>query len=499
MRRATASFAAAALIATLVVTAAIALPGCGRQPAPPVATGSSPAGPQPAPVLPTEIRSRAARANVLIVSLDSARADHCGSYGYPRETTPCIDDLARESVVFERHFTDYPETLASIASLLTGTYADTHESGKYTADYLTKVPWTLPAALHAAGYRTALFSAHPMVTRLLGDAHVFQTVAGNRMGITALGEDRTFDPSGIVSAVSSWLDEGSSSPFFAYVHLMPPHHPYATRDEYGKLFAGQEAPTAWQGDYPFPQIARDEREKGDMAPPPLDEWVDRYDASLLWGDWGVGQLEALLREKKLLDKTILVVTSDHGEAFGEHGYIYHVFGVYDELLHVPLLIRLPGGLAHRRVPALTQTVDVSATVLDMLGMDRVRDIQGNSLLPLMSGEAQQVRPTVFARAAGSPRSYLVRTQDWALILYEGGSLRALYDLKTDPKETRNVLDQQPEVAAQMIDTFRAFASTQKARPLQFADPAYQAPPGPKLRDQSLDTEMRRDLKALGYL
>lgn len=476
--------------------------GCGRNASPRAAAQLAP--PASRPILVTapakEIRSAAARANILIVALDSARADHFRCYGYPRETTPNIDDLARQSVLFENHFADYPETLASIASLFTGTYADTHESGKDNADYLTAVPWTLLGALRAAGYRTALFSAHPMVTRVLGDTHLFDTVSGNRLGVAALGEERTFDPSSVVSAVSSWLDRRSASPFFAYVHLMPPHHPYAAPSEYSRLFAGEKPPAAWQGDYPFREIARDERETGEMAPPPLDEWVNRYDASLRWGDWGVGELGKLLRDRKLLDKTILIVSADHGEAFGEHGYIYHLFGVYDELLHIPLLIRLPGGSARGRIQALTQTVDLAPTILDLLGMDAAgRSIQGHSLLPLITGDNRQVHHAIFARAAGSPRSYLVRSQDWALILYEGAKLRALYDLRTDPRETRNAIDEQPKVAVQMVDTFREFAIAQTARPLQFVDPSYRPRPRPKPRQRSLDDEMRRDLKALGYL
>jgi arylsulfatase len=499
MRRSVVLFAAVAVSAVVLGTSPIVFLGCGRNASPRADKQPAPPASRPALVTAGEIRSDAARANILIVALDSARADHFRCYGYPRETTPNIDDLARQSVLFGKHFADYPETLASTASLFTGTYADTHQSGRNTADYLTAVPWTLVGAMRAAGYRTALFSAHPIVTRILGDTHLFDTVAGNRTGIVARGEEQTFDPSSIVSALSSWLDQGSASPFLAYVHLLPPHHPYAAPDEYKRLFASETAPGAWQGDYPFREIARDEREKGEMAPPPLDEWVNRYDASLRWGDWGVGQLAKLLRDRKLLDKTVLIVTADHGEAFGEHGYIYHDFGVYDELLHIPLVIRLPGGSAHGRIQALTQTVDLAPTILDLLGMDASGSIQGHSLLPLITGDTRQIHQAVFARAAGSPRSYLVRNQDWALILYEGAKLRALYDLRTDPRETRNVIDKQPKSAAQMVDAFGEFAMTQTARPLQFVDASYRSLPRTKLRQGSLDDEMRRDLKALGYL
>ncbi len=497
MRRAAAFIAAAALCAFIAGACLMVSPGCGRSRSRPVVKQS--AAPASSPTTAKEVRLRAARANILIVALDSARADHFGCYGYPRETTPNIDALAKQSMLFERHFTDYPETLASTASLLTGTYADTHQSGRNTADYLAAVPWTLPGALRAAGYSTALFSSHPIVTRVVGDTRLFDTVEGNRTGIVAIGEERAFDPSGTVAAFSSWLDQKSKSPFVAYVHLLPPHHPYPSPDEYKQLFANEKPPTAWQGDYPFPEIARDDRERGDMAPPPLGQWVDRYDSSLRWGDWGVGKLEETLRAKKLLDKTVLIVTADHGEAFGEHGYIYHDFGVYDELLHIPLLIRLPGGGLHGQIQALTQTIDLAPTVLDLLGMEAGREVQGHSLLPLIAGEKRDVRETVFARAAGSPRSYLVRNKDWALILFEGAELRALYDLRADPKETRNSIDEQPQVAAQMTHTFRQFALTQKARPLQFVDASYRPPPGPKLRETPLDYEMRRDLKALGYL
>ncbi len=263
------------------------------------------------------------------------------------------------------------------------------------------------------------------------------------------------------------------------------------------LFAGKEPPNAWQGDFEFREVAQ----KYDWKPLPLHEWVNSYDANLRWADWAVGEVVKALRERDLLQHTLLVVTSDHGEAFGEHGYRRHIYGVYDELVHVPLLVRFPG--AERiagRVGALTQTVDVLPTVLDLFGIaGPEEEMQGRSLLPLVTGEVERVRDYVYATCAGETPSYLVRDHDWALILWEGGKLRALYDLRNDPRQTRNVIEEQPGVAARMVNAFRRFAAGQRLPPLEFVDPEAKRgklPPAPQVE---FTEEQRKELRALGYV
>jgi arylsulfatase/uncharacterized sulfatase len=176
-------------------------------------------------------------------------------------------------------------------------------------------------------------------------------------------------------------------------------------------------------------------------------------------------------------------------------------GVYDELVRVPLVIRLPGRERPvARVSALTQTVDILPTVFDLFAIPYAREtVQGHSLLPILTGEAERVRDYLYATCRGPHRSYLVRDHFWSLILYEGGALRALYDLASDPSQTRNVVTQRPGQADAMIAAFRGFAGTQRLSPLNFVDPDARAEPLPPARDVELSDETRRQLKALGYI
>lgn len=438
-------------------------------------------------------RAAAASANVVICIIDAARADHMGCYGYPRKTTPNIDRLAQEGVVFEEHFVPYCHTKASTVSLFTGLYPDAHLVRVHST--MERGQFTLARGLESGGLSTAFFSSNVVASPAMGIGTDFQEIFARGEGEEQLA-DRT--PETLLEVFARWLERRDRSRFFAYVHFVPPHLPYEAPPVLKALFAGKEPPNAWQGRLEFPEAAPPERPR---EPPPLDEWVNLYDANLRWADWAVGELESLLRESGVLDNTVFIVTSDHGEAFREHGYRYHSRGVYDELVHVPLLIRFPGEeRVVGRVTGLSQTVDLLPTVFDLLGV-RYPDgeVQGCSLLPVLSGEARRVREYVYATAAGPGETYLIRDERSALILLKGGRQRALYDLEADPQQRHNVIDDQPERAAEMVAAFRTFAETQRRPPLDFidADAKVEEMAGPPA--QKLSDDIRRDLEALGYL
>jgi arylsulfatase A-like enzyme len=222
---------------------------------------------------------------------------------------------------------------------------------------------------------------------------------------------------------------------------------------------------------------------------------------MVYADWAVGEVERLLRDAGLLGNTLLLITADHGEAFAEHGYRGHTFSAFDESIHVPLLMRLPGQRpASGCVSGLTQVVDLLPTVLDLFGVEYpVGETQGRSLLPLLSGDVDEVNRYVFARAGGEPPSYIVRSPDHMLLLYRGGRLRALYDLGADPRQIRNVIDDQPERAAELMEVFRTFALSQAAPPMDFIDPDAPPPQLPDAAEVHVTDEMQRSLRALGYL
>jgi arylsulfatase A-like enzyme len=475
------------------LVASLSLGGCGRRAAspqlPPLAVGK---------VSPRALLSDAAPANVVICVLDAARADHFGCYGYRRDTTPVVDALAKESVVFRNHFSTCAATQPSTASLLTGLYPDTHLSQPHRG--LDPGTFTLAQGLRAADVPSLLFTSNLVASPDTGlDAGLEQVFpAAGKRDMTGEPENESWrTPEGLTRAFGKWLGKRPKGRFFAYLHFLPPHTPYAAPEKLAAAVGKRPLPPVLHFGYPFPEVAPVyARWPGGLGASP-----DLYDANLRWADWGVGEVIRLLRKRGLLDKTLLIVTADHGEAFGEHGYVFHALAVYDELVHIPLVMRFPGEQRLvGEVTALTQTVDLLPTICDLYQAPYPKEVQGRSLLPLLDGEQRAVRDYVFAVAVGPAEnwsSYLVRDSHWALLLYRGGTLRALYDLSRDPAQSRNVIADHPDTAAEMVTAFRAFARTQKRSLDEFLSP--QAAAQPETPRRPLSDTARRELKALGYL
>jgi arylsulfatase A-like enzyme len=496
----------------LWLVALLVLGGCGRGRPAGVSGSASRAGDSATVKVgrsADELRAAVNDANVVICVIDAVRADHVGCYGYPRDTTPNIDRLAPQAVVFDNHFPQSPMTRMSTVSLLTGLYPDTHLA--YADRVIPPDMFSLEKALQGAGFRTGLFSANVYASPKTGvglDFEVAKTThsefgatTGNPeeppLGIGGPeGKDSAHWPGHVLDLFSDWLRDARRSRFLAYIHIMPPHTPYAAPKEMKALFADSDPPDARTGPFPFPGL-EPKMEKQDRLP--LDQWVNLYDANLRWADDAIGELVKTLSDAGVLDDTLLVVTSDHGEGFGEHGYLYHSFGVYDELLRAPFLIRFPKGDVVGRMSALTEAVDVTPTICDLLGVSYPGSVQGRSMVPLMTGEQDETHAFVFARALGETPAYLVRTKDHALMLYYGGARRCLFDLRKDPKELTNVLSEQPEEADRLLSAFREFANTQALKPLDFIDPGARAIlPKPRPRAPISD-ETKRELRALGYI
>jgi arylsulfatase len=325
------------------------------------------------PVPSSRIRASVRGANVVICVIDAARANHIGCYGYERDTTPNIDLLARTSVVFERHNAPYPQTKASTASLFTAQHADVHQA--VGAQRMSPDVFTMDQGLREAGYTCALFTSNPWVSTALGLAVTFDVTRIGRRGERGRGgpvwaresEDEIgAAPEDLVAAFKEWLSEGAESPFLAYVHFMPPHHPYVAPPDMEALFAEQAPPGYERGDFPFEEVADVGGPPSHQQPGP--ELVNLYDSNLRYADDLVQQIVEALAEREVFERTLLIVTSDHGEALGEHGYNWHPACPFDEALHIPLLVRFPRGEPAGRVQALSQTLDVMPTIYEVLGM-----------------------------------------------------------------------------------------------------------------------------------
>ncbi len=507
-------------ILLICALASVAVLGIARlSSGPPSTHPLLPTGPEPVSLTappPTldDLRASLAGSSLVICVIDAARVDHIGCYGYPRETTPNIDRLGADSVVFEQHFCQYPDTAPSTASLLTSLYPDTHLTT--AGGGLSRSVFTLAKGLKSAGFHTAFFSSNYRGSGLTGIGRDFELTRafgpswdgrgrGRRAGLpddapeSRPAQLKVRSPEGLLTLIADWLNEGLSEPFLAYIHFLPPHLPYDAPDEMKRVFAGKHPPNFWRGGYAFRGIKPRKVTSEHASPGP--RLVNLYDANLLWADWAVGELERLLREADVFDNTLVIVTADHGETFGEHGYKWHPDCPYDEAIRIPLLVRFPGEARPvGRVRALSQTIDLLPTILDLYQIPYPEDqVQGRSLLPLLTGEVEEVNEYIFCRAGGQPPAYIVHDLCFALLLYQGGKLRALYDLETDPWQTRNVIEEQPERAAELIQAFRQFAMTQRRPPLDFLDPDAKVGPLPTVPEVELSDEARRELEAIGYL
>jgi arylsulfatase len=446
--------------------------------------------------------------NVVVCVIDAARADHIGCYGYARETTPSIDRLAGESVVFQRHYAPYPHTKASTASLFSAQHADTHQA--VGAVRMSPDTFTMDRGLRDAGYTAALFTSNPWASTALGLSAEFDVTRVARRGspgrevnlgrLPDVGGEEQIGaaPEELVASFTAWLSGRAQTAFFAYLHFMPPHHPYVAPKEMEALFLGQKPPGYERGHFPFQEVA-------DLGGPashrdPGPALVNRYDANLRYADQLVQQIVNALADSGLLEETLLIITSDHGEALGEHGYNWHPACPFDEALYIPLLIRFPTGTPNGRVRALSQTLDIMPTIYDLLGLPMPDSVTwGKSLLSLITGEKERVHGVILARTDGDTPCYVVRDDRYTLLLYSGGKFRALYDMAADPRQLRNIIHEQPDVAARMEAAFHEFAATQPTSLTHFIDSTAPLPAESERPKVEISREMRQELEALGYL
>jgi arylsulfatase len=346
--------------------------------------------------------------SVVLVSLDTLRAKSVSAFGYGLPTTPFLERFARTATRFSNVFTVYSNTFGAHIGMLTGAHPSAH-AAKAGPHHLSPAIDTLAMRLRAAGYTTAAFTEDALLDAAAGFQRGFSRYWENKTIGTGAG-----DAPGTFGRAIAWLARHPDRPVFLFAHTYAVHAPYDPKPPYNSMFmdAGPDGPTGNR--LAYEQEIRQ-----------LDDDV----AAL------IGRLDAL-RDRR---ETLLVVTADHGEEFLEHGAFSHV-QLYDEVLHVPLMMRWPGHVpAGRRIDALASLLDVTPTILDLVGLEHTaRD--GLSLAPLMRGEAETLsRPAVLAESPPSPWShdqwsYVARTLSAKCFALEDHSLDRCYDLAADPGE-----------------------------------------------------------------
>ncbi len=440
---------------------------------------------EPPPPTRREPLPATAGANVLLLGLDTVRADALGPWGRSPSLTPEIDRLAAESDVWLDAFTAFNVTNPSFASILTGLYGKNH--GVY--DLSTPLPrahTTLPELFRRRGYETlAVIAAAHLGDHASGLGQGFQDV-------TLAGEH--FAAELAVDMAMDWIaaPEGAGHPgrqWLAWVHLFDPHTPHTPPRPYA-LGTRPTAPyglapvAAWT---PF-------RETG---PRPFDEPVlggrrELYDGEVAYLDRQVGRLLDFLRSRGDLERTIVVLVADHGESLGEHGVLYRHVGLHDTTTHVPLLIRWPQGgdgepPRGRRLAGLVQTIDLFPTLLAAAGLP-VPPQDGEDLREL-TAPGRRGRRAVFAEHAAR-LGVMVRTPAHKLILSEGNDRffpdgPSLYDLAADPREERSLAGRGLAAERELGELLRRWLAARR-------------PPPAAARPRVLDEKERRQLEALGY-
>lgn len=378
--------------------------------------------------------------NILLISIDSLRADHLGCYGYERPTSPAIDALAEEGVVFEEAISQAPWTLPSHASLLTSLYGRTHQTNDISRQLPHGIP-TLSGTLSEAGYETsAVVSGTFMQTRFglnSGFAHYDDDIAqfDHRRSHEAVTSPE-------IQRKAEALLSGAQEPFMLFLHYWDVHYDYAPPPPYDTKFDPD-----YTGKVSSKGFLKNKRIEAGMPAADLDHVVALYDGEIAWVDEHIGRLLATLEATGLDERTIVILTADHGDEFFEHGGKGHSHSLYRELVNVPLIVRGPGVTAGGRVSTPVELIDIMPTVLELTGVRAPDGLQGRRLGAALSGGGLPAQPvfseTTRARVKKPDpwrESWSVQHDAMKLIRHgkgpSGEPARAteLYDLAADAKE-----------------------------------------------------------------
>jgi arylsulfatase A-like enzyme len=412
---------------------------------------------------------------VVLVSVDTLRADHLGVYGYGRPTSPGIDALAREGILFEDVSAPSPWTLPSHASLLTGLYPTRHGLKAHDRYLPSTVP-TLAALLGRAGFVTAAVVNSYNLGPRFGLDRGFQEFL-----YVEERADQVEPSTRITDQATAWLRQHRDRRLFLFVHYYDVHSDYRSRPHYEEQFV---SPYRGPADGTTAQLMAYREGRVRLARKDAAHLVDLYDAGIRQMDDELQRLVSFLREEKLIDGTLFVLTSDHGEEFLERGGVLHGRTQFQEVMRVPLLMRGPGLPAGRRDPAPASLLDVMPTVLALLQVDAPASLDGEDLL--RAGANRDAR-YLFGEAdhnnAQPDITRAVRHRGYKLHFDRLSGRRMLFDLGRDPGERDDRAAAEPAVVADL-----------KARLDRFMQIRGEAGPPARLTPEEVEK-----LRSLGYL
>ncbi len=417
------------------------------------------------------------RPSIVIYLIDTLRADRLGCYGHPGGLTPQIDAFAGRALLFEDAVASSSRTRPTVATLFTGLWPAAHGANR-EHERLSDSALTLAELLSAAGYRTAAFVTNPTVGESFGFAQGFDH-------FDYVGERSQRAPV-LHRAALEWLDrERPEQPLLLYLHSLEPHTPYAPPPSFRQRLAGHVADATRVGSDQFLR----ELSQGLVEPRAglTEDLVALYEAEVAAADAAFGRMLAHLEARGLGDAALLLL-SDHGEEFADHGGWTHGKTLFAEVLQVPMILRLPGQQEGRRVPGLARQLDVLPTLLDLAGVPAPAGLEGRSLLPpaAATDPPHPTRAYAYLHYQGPPRLAVI-DGGWKYVErpVQDGTIRWLFDRRRDPTERHNLAAERPILAG--------YLATLLQERLRAAETRLD------VEEVEIDTETARRLRALGYL
>ncbi len=478
--------------------------------------------------------------NILLITVDTLRDDHLSYRGYSRRTSPNIDSLASEGVVFENAYTAVPRTFPSLCSFLTGKYAHRHGARNNFHHALPDFNLTLPEILKGEGYLTGavvtnlMLQAHRKLSR--GFDYYLETDHQNFQAqkVPAL---RLLDFLGLSYPLRSFWDnqarrtksealkfikQNRDRQFFLWIHFFDPHMDYNPPKKFAGFF-DKDYEGRYLNHFHYGKIPAERMIfECPLNASEIEHAIALYNGEILHTDNEIGRLLGKLKEWGLFENSLIIFSADHGESLGEHGYFFaHGDLIYNPCMHIPLLIRFPGGVVRKRISTPVSSVDLMPTILDFLGVEPPQGIDGVSLLPIIFGGAEP-RRGIFGESgisilsSSNPRMRIklapqrppavppeewfnlweevfnrakfrmIVEGDWKLIYTPDGGSGSfeLYDLASDPAEETNLYEEEAEIAERMRGRLMNWVKGDTLRNIEAI---------------SYDREMISNLQSIGYL
>ncbi|MCP5054123.1 MAG: sulfatase-like hydrolase/transferase, partial [bacterium] len=430
------------------------------------------------------------RHNVILITMDALRADRLGTYGYPKRLTPNLDRFAKDSVLYSKCYSTAPWTLPSFASMYTSLYPKTHNvkrkdvPRKLEYEKLHRRFPTLPLYFRAYNYLTQIISWHPFLAPSYGLTTEFEYKDADQLNRTPL----------YMGHINRQIKMLAQENFLLHLHIIPPHSPYNAISPYDEKFVDFKNPLLKEGDLKFyySPYSNDSKRwgKGNEDPEVWNLMSDLYDANLALSDEFFGKVIQQIKDLGLYKDSLIIFTADHGEQFWEHGTSGHAQSLYNEEIHVPLMIKFPKEYKHRgkRLHSLVSTIDILPTILEINNIPMPDYFHGQPLIDRRTKKLREIKRKAIFISQQWPRfkSQGVISGGYKYIYSPVKKTHELYNMTEDPHEKTNLAEKKLDILEKLKKLLKDYQLIIKATQLSKS----------KLKE---DSEEVKKLKSLGYL